>query len=67
MKKSAILAAVLVLAAFITPTTDPFTMMIVASPIYLLYELSILVCKNKVKSISNDDEEETDEEAAAEK
>lgn len=54
--------AVLVLAAFITPTTDPFTMMIVASPIYLLYELSILVCKNKVKSISNDDEEEAGEE-----
>ncbi|MEZ7866404.1 MAG: twin-arginine translocase subunit TatC [Paludibacteraceae bacterium] len=36
---------VLILAAFITPTTDPFTMMIVALPIYMLYELSIVVCK----------------------
>ena len=36
---------VLILAAFITPTTDPFTMMIVALPIYMLYELSIVVSK----------------------
>ena len=40
---------VLILAALITPTTDPFTMMLVATPIYLLYELSIVVCKNKPK------------------
>ena len=53
---------VLILAAFITPTTDPFTMMIVATPIYLLYELSIVVCKNKPDSDSeteDDAEEET--------
>lgn len=36
---------ILVIAAIITPTTDPFTMLVVAAPIYLLYELSILVCK----------------------
>ena len=30
----------LVLAAFITPTGDPFTLMVVFLPIYLLYELS---------------------------
>jgi sec-independent protein translocase protein TatC len=36
---------ILIIAAIITPTTDPFTMMVVALPIYLLYELSILVCK----------------------
>ncbi|MFV0390939.1 MAG: twin-arginine translocase subunit TatC [Paludibacteraceae bacterium] len=45
---------VLILAAIITPTTDPFTMLIVATPIYLLYELSILVCKNK--SLKNEEE-----------
>lgn len=38
---------VLILSAFITPTTDPFTMLIVAAPLYLLYELSIVVCRNK--------------------
>ena len=56
---------VLILAAFITPTTDPFTMMIVATPIYLLYELSIVVCKNKPDSDSEteDDAEEEDSQA----
>ena len=35
----------LILSALITPTTDPFTMSVVALPLYLLYELSILVSK----------------------
>ena len=53
---------VLILAALITPTTDPFTMMLVATPIYLLYELSIVVCKNKPKEeFLSDDEEEEEE------
>lgn len=39
----------LILSALVTPTTDPFTMMVVALPLYLLYELSILVCKKKVE------------------
>ena len=56
--------AILILAAFITPTTDPFTMMIVATPLYLLYELSIMVCKNKSLSdpLSGDEDEDEDEE-----
>ena len=37
----------LILSALITPTTDPFTMTVVALPLYLLYELSILVAKTK--------------------
>jgi sec-independent protein translocase protein TatC len=36
---------ILILSAIITPTTDPFTMLVVAAPIYLLYELSIVICK----------------------
>jgi sec-independent protein translocase protein TatC len=36
---------ILTLAAIITPTTDPFTLMAVAVPLYLLYEVSIWVCK----------------------
>lgn len=35
--------AILVVAAFITPTSDAFTLMIVSLPIYFLYEMSILV------------------------
>lgn len=37
--------AILIVAAVITPTTDPFTMLAVALPLYLLYEVSIMVCK----------------------
>jgi sec-independent protein translocase protein TatC len=36
---------ILILAAVITPTTDPFTMLVVAFPLYLLYEVSIMVVK----------------------
>ena len=35
------LVAILIVAAIITPTTDVFTLFIVALPIYLLYEVSI--------------------------
>lgn len=39
------LVVLLVLAALITPTGDPFTLMVVFLPLYLLYEVSILVVK----------------------
>ena len=35
------LVAILIVAAIITPTTDVFTLFVVALPIYLLYEVSI--------------------------
>jgi sec-independent protein translocase protein TatC len=39
--------AILVVAAIITPTTDAFTLLVVALPIWLLYEISILLVKKK--------------------
>ena len=39
------LVAILIVAAIITPTTDAFTLFVVALPIYLLYELSILIVR----------------------
>jgi sec-independent protein translocase protein TatC len=39
------IVAILVVAAIITPTTDVFTLFVVALPIYLLYELSIQIVK----------------------
>ena len=39
---------VLVLAALITPA-DPFSMFVLAIPLYLLYELSILLCSRSPK------------------
>lgn len=41
------IVAIFVVAAVITPTGDPFTLTIVALPLVLLYELSILVIKDK--------------------
>ena len=38
---------IVILAAVITPTGDPFTLSVVAIPLYLLYELGILMVKDK--------------------
>lgn len=51
---------IVIFAAIITPTGDPFTLSAVSLPLYLLYELSIFMVKK-----DTDDEEE--EEEAAEK
>lgn len=44
-RKHAIIA-ILIVAAIITPA-DPFSMVIAAAPLYLLYELSVFVCVRK--------------------
>jgi len=36
---------IVIAAAIITPSTDPFSLTIVAIPLYLLYEASIIVAK----------------------
>lgn len=41
---------VVILAAIITPTGDPFTLTIVALPIWLLYEFSILLVPKKTET-----------------
>ena len=41
------IVAILVVAAIITPTTDVFTLLIVSLPIWLLYELSILIVRTE--------------------
>ena len=42
------IVAILIIAAIITPTSDIFTLMLVALPIWLLYEISIYVVKDKL-------------------
>ncbi len=49
------IVAIVVAAAVITPTGDPFTLAVVAVPLYLLYQLSIWMVKDKKET-----EEETD-------
>jgi sec-independent protein translocase protein TatC len=39
------IVAILAASAVITPTTDAFTLLVVALPIWLLYELSIWIVK----------------------
>lgn len=40
------IVVILIIGAVITPTGDPFTLMLVSVPIYLLWELSILIVKH---------------------
>ena len=41
------LVVIVIVAAVITPTGDPFTLTVVSVPLYLLYELSLLMIKDK--------------------
>ena len=41
------IVTILIVSAIITPTTDAFTLFIVALPIWLLYEVSIFIVKNE--------------------
>lgn len=45
-----VIVLILVVAAAITPTTDAFTLFLVALPIWLLYELSIAIVRRTAKA-----------------
>ena len=45
--------ALLIVAAIITPTSDVFTLTLVALPMWLLYEVGVLIVK-KTKKDDND-------------
>ena len=46
--------AVVILAAVITPSGDPFSLLICTVPLYLLYEFSILICRKKASDIDDE-------------
>ena len=48
-----VVVGILILAAIITPTSDAFTLMLVSIPMWMLYELSILIVKvtNKEQTV----------------
>lgn len=56
------IVVLLILAAVVTPTGDPFTLMVVFLPIYMLWEMSALLVPRKAA-----DEEEEPEEKAEQK
>jgi sec-independent protein translocase protein TatC len=43
------IVVILVLAAFLTPGADPVSQIVLAVPLVLLYEISILISKISVK------------------
>lgn len=49
---------IVIVAAVITPTGDPFTLTAVSLPLYLLYELSILMIKDRKEEEEESEEEE---------
>lgn len=51
------LVVILIVAAIITPTTDPFSLTIVTIPLYILYEASIAVAARVEKRRAKRDEE----------
>lgn len=52
------ICAVVVLAALITPSGDPFSLMICTVPLYLLYEFSILICRKRTEETEPESESE---------
>ncbi len=56
-RKHAIVGIVMA-SAIITPSSDPFTLMLVALPLYLLFEISIFVSAIEVKRKKKAEESE---------
>lgn len=59
------IVAILVVAAIITPTTDVFTLLVVSLPIWLLYEMSIVIVRFTRKDKAAEANEEPKAEAVA--
>lgn len=49
---------ILIAAAIITPSTDPFSLMIVTIPLYALYETSIIIATRIIKRKEQEEKEE---------
>jgi sec-independent protein translocase protein TatC len=52
------IVVVLIAAAIITPSTDPFSLMLVTIPLYILFEASILLASRVEKDRKKEDEKE---------
>jgi sec-independent protein translocase protein TatC len=51
------IVAILIIAAIITPA-DPFSMIVAAAPLFILFEVSVLACKKDKPETADDGEEE---------
>ena len=60
------IVVVMIAAAIITPTPDPFNMLFVAAPIYLLYEVGIIFARIAARRKKQTDKQYDDETPALE-
>jgi sec-independent protein translocase protein TatC len=51
------IVVIIIAAAIITPTGDPFTLTVVSLPLYLLYEMSILMVRKEPQREADEVEE----------
>jgi sec-independent protein translocase protein TatC len=49
---------ILIVGAIVTPTSDPFTLSLISFPLYILYEISILISSRVVKAKAREEAEE---------
>jgi Tat protein translocase TatC len=61
VRRKYIFLFLLVLAAVITPTGDPFTLMAMALPLQVLFEISLIVCRVLERKDSSKSQEEVDD------
>lgn len=55
------IVVILIVAALITPTPDPITQLMVAIPLYILYEISVVIAKlTSARQAKEDDNQGTD-------
>ena len=54
------IVVIIILAAILTPTGDPFTLLVVSVPLYLLYEFSVFLCKPAPKEEIDEDDGQED-------
>ena len=59
------IVGLLIAAALITPSGDPFTLSVVFFPLYGLYELSAFFVKKDKKEDDDDDDDDVDTKAVA--
>jgi sec-independent protein translocase protein TatC len=51
------IVAILILGAVVTPSPDPFSMMLISTPLYFLFEISIIISAIVVRNKNKADNE----------
>jgi sec-independent protein translocase protein TatC len=49
---------ILIVGAIVTPSSDPFTQLMISMPLYLLYEISIFISAGVLRAKAREEAEE---------